>query len=354
MASTLEPVKKRILFVDDDLAILRALKNLLRKERDRWELVFASGGEAALEEVRRQHVDVVVTDMRMPTMDGAALHTQIRLESPATARIMLTGSAEPEAIARALPSLHQLLVKPCDRAKLRSTIERSLDATSSGGTTAIGSIDRLPSPARTVNALARVLDTPSATSADAVAIISADPAMSAKVLQLACSEFFTSTGTATSIERAVSLIGLDRLRQLSAASQIFELVGAESVAPWIEVLQTRAVAGARRARLATPDHDLAELVYVAALLRYVGRSMLAMEEPVYREALTGGLSGRELDELEREQFGGIPQAELGAWLLGLWGLPLEITELVRCQAHPDRAPVALRALAEVLHRACAE
>ncbi|HEY5936460.1 MAG TPA: HDOD domain-containing protein [Kofleriaceae bacterium] len=354
MSSTSEPVKKRILFVDDDQAILRAIKNLLRKERDRWDLVFASGGEAALEEVRRQHVDVVVTDMRMPAMDGATLLTHIRRESPATARIMLTGSAEPEAIARALPALHQLLVKPCDRAKLRSTIERSLDATGSGSNTAIGSIDRLPSPARTVNALARVLGTASATPADAVAIISADPAMAAKVLQLACSEFFTSSGTASSIGRAVSMIGLDRLRQLSAASQIFELVGAESVAPWIEVLQTRSVAGALRARLAIDDRERAELVYAAALLRFVGRSMLAMEDPVYREALAAGLSERELQGLELERFGGITQAELGAWLLGLWGLPLEITELVRCQSRPELAPHELRAFAEILHRACEE
>ena len=345
-------MKKRILFVDDDQAILRAMKNLLRKERHRWELVFAEDGQTALDEVRRQHVDVVVTDMRMPAMDGADLLTRIREESPTTARIMLTGSAEPEAIVRALPALHQLLVKPCDRARLQATIERSLDATGSGSCTAIGSIDRLPSPARTVSALGLLLDTPTATTSEVTAIISSDPAMSAKVLQLACSEFFASPGTVTSIASAVEMMGLDRLRQLRLASQIFELVGAEAVSPWLETLQTKSLANAIAARLSVTDPALADQLYAAALFRYVGRAMLAMEEPVYREALALGCPEHELEELELERFGGVTQAELGAWLLGLWGLPLAITELVRFHARPQLAPLELRAQAEILHRSC--
>jgi HD-like signal output (HDOD) protein/CheY-like chemotaxis protein len=347
-----ELVKKRILFVDDDQAILRAMKNLLRKECHRWDLVFAEDGQTALDEVRRQHIDVVVTDMRMPVMDGADLLTLIRQESPTTARIMLTGSAEPEAIARALPALHQLLVKPCDRAKLQATIERSLDATSSGSHTAIGSIDRLPSPARTVSALGLLLDNPAATASEVAAVVSSDPAMAAKVLQLASSEFFASVGTVTSIASAVEIMGLDRLRQLRLASQMFELVGAEAVSPWLETLQTRSLAGAISARLAVTDPALADRLYAAALLRYVGRAMLAMEDPAYREALVLGLSERALEELELERFGGITQAELGAWLLGLWGLPLAITELVRYQARPQLAPVELRAHVEILQRCC--
>ncbi len=64
---------KRVLFVDDDASILDALRNLLRKQRNEWDMVFALGGSEALAELSKAPFDVVVTDMRMPGMDGAAL-----------------------------------------------------------------------------------------------------------------------------------------------------------------------------------------------------------------------------------------------------------------------------------------
>ncbi|HMG23584.1 MAG TPA: response regulator, partial [Kofleriaceae bacterium] len=120
-------VKKRILFVDDEPAILAGLQNLLYKDRKRWDMVFALGGQLALDEIRKESFDIVVSDMRMPGVDGATLLNTVKDECPATVRIMLSGHADREAIVRALPALHQLLSKPCDAATLRGAIERSLD-----------------------------------------------------------------------------------------------------------------------------------------------------------------------------------------------------------------------------------
>jgi DNA-binding NtrC family response regulator len=119
-------VRKRILFVDDEPAILTSLQNLLHRDRKRWDLVFALGGEAGLDEIRKRPFDVVVSDMRMPGVDGAALLTVVQNESPATVRIVLSGYSDPDAISR-LPALHQLLTKPCDAKTLRGAIERGLD-----------------------------------------------------------------------------------------------------------------------------------------------------------------------------------------------------------------------------------
>ena len=119
--------KKRILFVDDEPAILSGLQNMLYKDRRRWDMVFVKSGAGALAELRAKPFDVVVTDMRMPGMDGAELLSQVKDEFPATVRIMLSGYAERDAIVRALPALHQLLAKPCDSDILRATIERIVD-----------------------------------------------------------------------------------------------------------------------------------------------------------------------------------------------------------------------------------
>lgn len=113
---------KRILFVDDDTALLAGLQNVLHRERRRWQMVFACSGEAALEEIRKQPFDVVISDMRMPHIDGAALFQILRNESPSTGRILLSGS-DCEAM---LGEIDELLAKPCSASVLRAAIERAL------------------------------------------------------------------------------------------------------------------------------------------------------------------------------------------------------------------------------------
>src|SRR5262250_288397 len=104
---------RRILFVDDDPQLLSGLGKALRKHRHRWTMVFADSGDAALAEIHRATFDVVVSDMRMPVMDGAELLAQIRDRDPSTIRMILSGFSERNAIVRAQPVAHQFFNKPC-------------------------------------------------------------------------------------------------------------------------------------------------------------------------------------------------------------------------------------------------
>src|SRR5438034_11764089 len=100
---------KNVLFVDDEPLVLDSLKNLLRKHRHKWEMSFAVGAAAALEEMTRCSFDVVVSDMRMPGMDGATMLGKVKSLYPGTARIILSGYGDPEMILHALPVSHQYL-----------------------------------------------------------------------------------------------------------------------------------------------------------------------------------------------------------------------------------------------------
>jgi len=112
----------RIMFVDDDVALLEGLKTVLHRDRKRWDMVFASSGQAALQHIQNQTFDVVVSDMRMPDVDGAMLFRILRAEAPKTVRIMLSGSD----CESALEDIHELLPKPCGASVLRAAIERAL------------------------------------------------------------------------------------------------------------------------------------------------------------------------------------------------------------------------------------
>jgi YesN/AraC family two-component response regulator len=104
---------KRILFVDDESRVLDGLRRMLYAQRQRWEMEFALGGEAALEACEKGAFDVVVSDMRMPGMDGATLLGHIRDRYPSSARVILSGFSEAaqdcrndRTVALALDYLH--------------------------------------------------------------------------------------------------------------------------------------------------------------------------------------------------------------------------------------------------------
>ncbi len=116
-------IKKRILFVDDDPSLLAGLQNVLHRDRKRWDMTFALGGEVALEHIGTTWFDIVVSDMRMPVIDGAAVLAIVKRRAPDTLRVMLSGSAC-ESVA---PDVDELLVKPCSAMTLRATLERLLE-----------------------------------------------------------------------------------------------------------------------------------------------------------------------------------------------------------------------------------
>ena len=168
---------KRILFVDDEVKLLDGLRRMLRATRKDWDVSFAGSGAEALALMDANPVDVVVTDMRMPGMDGAALLEQVSERHPAAIRIVLSGHFDVEAGLRAIPVAHQFLAKPCDPEILKAAIERasqlSFTAPDAATCRAIGAIGALPSPSQTCILLTEAARDPN-TSLDEVTRIVGD------------------------------------------------------------------------------------------------------------------------------------------------------------------------------------
>lgn len=125
--------RARILIVDDEPQMLRALRSVFGRDRTRWDLVFAEGGRSALAELHRGAFDLVVSDMRMPDVDGVALLEAVRHDSPRTVRLMMSGAIDFDDADVARGLAHELLGKPCPPSRLRETIERWLARTLMAG-----------------------------------------------------------------------------------------------------------------------------------------------------------------------------------------------------------------------------
>jgi HD-like signal output (HDOD) protein len=337
---------KRILFVDDESKILDGIRRMLHADRERWDMQFAMGGEAALQACEAGSFDVVVYDMRMPGMDGATLLGHVRDRFPSTARIVLSGYSDGGLSTRAVPVAHRFLAKPCNGAELQATIERVCilqDLLSSAELRrVIGTVGELPSLSSTYTALLESVKDPNASIVQVAEIIEHDMGMSAKVLQLVNSAFFGLAQTVTTVQRAASFLGMETIKNLALASETFRVFAPDSRIPQsiCETIQRRAHRTAAIASaLPVVPKSSRDVTVVSALLHDVGSLILASKMPDQFCSVLARAAERGCEDFEvEEELLGISHAEIGAYLLGLWGFPNLAVEAIAHHHRPTRIP----------------
>jgi HD-like signal output (HDOD) protein len=336
---------KRILFVDDESRVLDGLRRMMYAERRRWEMEFALGGDAALLACENEPFDVVISDMRMPGMDGATLLGHIRDRYPGSARVILSGYSEPALATRAVSVAHRFLAKPCSAPELRSIIERLCALQdllyAPELRKIVGAIGQVPSLSITYTSLTEAVRNPDA-SVDRVAeIIEQDVGMSAKVLQLVNSAFFGLAQRVTTLQAAVGYLGMETIKNLALASEAFRVFMPHPKIPLseCEAIQRHAHRSAAIAAMLPLEPAQRDSTVVAALLHDVGSLVLAATMPdAFCEARAlAGKRGCKVFEAEEELLG-TSHAEIGAYLLGLWGLPNIAVEAIAHHHRPGRVP----------------
>jgi HD-like signal output (HDOD) protein len=334
---------KRVLFVDDEPKILDGLRRMLRPQRLVWDMAFAAGGEEALAMLEDRSFDVIVSDMRMPGMDGAALLKVVFDKYPNVLRIVLSGYTELESSYRAVPFAHQFLLKPCDTEMLISTIERGtrLADTLHNESMAkiVGALGELPSAPRTYTELRLALSDSEAPVDRIVKIVEKDVAITAKLLQLVNSAFFGTVRTVVDVKTAVMYLGVKTLHDLVLSVEIGRAFDAKRRVEGFSIDQfqrhsnlTASIAVRISEAADFPAHTVA-----AALLHDAGKLVLADRAPenFARAISLAGREGRPLFSVE-EELSGVSHAEVGAYLLSLWGLPYPVVEAVAHHHHPER------------------
>ncbi len=337
---------KRVLFVDDEPNVLDGLRRMLRPLRSEWDMAFAPDGPTALTMMAEQPFDVVVTDMRMPGMDGAEVLTQVMERWPSAVRIVLSGQSDTETILRSVGPTHQFLAKPCDAETLRDTVQRACALRELLAdqllTEVAAEIDSLPSLPTLYLRIVEAVRHPDTSVAEVGRLIAGDLGMSAKVLQLVNSAFFGIRRHVASPQQAVALLGLDTIRALVLHGQVFKQFPRSVLKRFsLQALEHHCItvgAYARRlAQLESAPQRVVDNAFMAGLLHDVGKLLLAANLPdVYEEAMRlCDEEGCTPLEAEREVFGA-SHAEVGAYLLGLWGLADPIVEAVAFHHQPGR------------------
>lgn len=340
--------KKHILFVDDEENILEGLRRMLRVMRNEWEMDFANDGEEALKMMAEHPFDVIVSDMRMPGIDGVQLLTEVKSLYPHMIRIVLSGHSDREMILRSVGPTHQYLSKPCDSEILKSTVVRACALRDllhdPSLQQLVSQLDTLPSLPGLYQEIMAELISPDCSMQNVGKIIEKDVSMTLKILQIVNSAFFGMPRHVSSPAEAATLLGLDVIRSLVLTLQVFSSYDQKDVKHFqIDRLQnhslTTAVYAKQIAKAEKLDDKQVDETFLAGLLHDIGRLILVSNLPGRYEKVIEKVSkdGLSSNEAEMEVFG-TSHAAVGGYLVGLWGLPDPILEAIYFHHDPLDGP----------------
>jgi HD-like signal output (HDOD) protein/CheY-like chemotaxis protein len=338
----------RLIFVDDEPLVLQGLRRSLHGMRAEWSMEFANGGAEALRLMEEEPFDVVVTDMRMPEIDGAQLMQEVKARCPRTIRLVLSGQSSQEALLRSIAPSHQFLSKPCNIDELKERITKAFVLRalleSSNIKAVISGLATIPSLPAIYDQVVKELQARDPSVTKIAAIISRDAGMTAKILQLANSALLGVRRQISNPAQAVSLIGIDMIRALVISVHIFSQFDQQQVQEldipqlWKHSLATASAARAI-SELERCTKDMMDVCFTAGLLHDIGKLVLIGNLPEKYKAATARVvrDNVPLLEAERECLE-CTHAEVGAYLMGIWGLPHAIVEAAAWHHLPSVAP----------------
>ncbi|MCF7707350.1 MAG: HDOD domain-containing protein [Verrucomicrobia bacterium] len=353
--------KTKILFVDDDADVLNVLGLMFQTLEDNWDVSLAGSGREALEILDTKPIDVVVSDMVMPGMNGAQLLNHVMKRHPNTIRIILSGYADMDLVLRCVGVTHQYLSKPFDLKVLLTTIKRieHLNSLLNGGEIRVlaSKLSHLPTIPKIYNEIVHALESPECPIDHIGKIIKKDPSLSSKILQILNSAFFGAPRESSNIMEAVQTLGLTQIRTLALTVPIFSAFDEETMRMfkldilWEHSLKTGCLARKIMANEGA-NQITVEQAFTAGLLHDVGKLIFAQNVPnIYYHTLKSAATNHlTMEKAENNDFH-ISHAEAGAYLLGIWGLPMPIVEAVAFHHRPSNVSETVLSPLTAVHAA---
>lgn len=354
---------RTIVLVDDDPNMGERLCRLLKPLESEWNMISVQSGQEALITLAAQRCDVIMTDMRMPGKDGVQLLEEVKTGYPHVVRVLLTEPSDQAAVLRSAGSAHQCLPKSSPLNAFQSTVTRACAIQELLRNEVllklVSGMHTLPSLPTLYREVMQELQSPDASIEKIGQIISKDPGMLTKMLQVVNSPFYGLPRRISSATQAVALLGLETIKSLVLSMKVFSQFESSAQTFFsLDILWNHGMITGRYARMiakgqGAETRDM-EDAFTAGLLHDVGLLVLATNVPdQYTETLA--LMNQGIAEWEAErQVLGATHAEVGGYMLGTWGLSDPIVEAVAFHHDPGRStghtfsPLAAVHIANVL------
>jgi putative nucleotidyltransferase with HDIG domain len=334
---------RKILFVDNDAKEIKRLKKMLRPIRHEWEMEFAVNGEEALGFMAKFPFDVIVSDMHLPGISGVELLDTVMERHPETVRIIHSEHSDRKMVLQSARPAHQFLMKPCNAETMKCTIERVCKLQdllrSETLRKIVTGIKDLPSLPRLYGLIINEMQLSASSLKKVGHIISQDVSMSAKILQLVN---FGLPQKIVDPQQATVYLGIDKLKALVLSIHVFSSFAedAELCGFSIADVQKHSMMVARLAqdiaRAETDDGKVVEEAMIAGMLHDIGKLILLKVPRQYKKVMDI-IEKNGCDFVEAEYIVmKTSHAELGAYLLGLWGIPDNVVEAVAFHHNPSK------------------
>ena len=327
--------------------VLKGLQRSLRKMRAEWEMTFTSSSKEALDILGSGSYDVIVSDLRMPQMDGAQLLAEVKSKHPQVVRIILSGQVEQETTFKSVQVAHQSISKPCDVDILKHTLSKLFALRNLLEDESIKRIvsqtETLPSLPAVYTEVINELQSPDPSVQKVGEIISSDLAMTAKILQVVNSAFFGLVRKISNPKEAVMLLGTETIKALVLSVKIFSEFNQKKFV-WFnfDELFNHSMSVSMFAQTISKKEDLDQSLVnnslMAGMFHDLGKLILVTNfQKPYQKVLTeAGETQQNLWDLENERFG-TSHAEIGAYLMGLWGLEYPVIEAIAFHHCPGKS-----------------
>ncbi len=338
-------MKLALLFVDDEQYILKALKRSFRSMSRQWTMEFATSARQALAILIKGKIDVVVSEIRLPDMDGRKFLEAVKKVRPGSVRIVMSGYADKDLLVKSIDLAHQLIAKPCDDEDLKAAIQRAVMIRNMleayGLKDIVVRMNRLPGLPSLYTEIDAALKKDDTDVDDIADIVARDVGVTAKILKLVNSSFFGLPQHVTSLSKAIGMLGMDTVQAMALSACTVEQLcsrttGLSARQIWEHGFLTANFARTI-ARQEKMERDLTDDTFMAGLMHDIGQMVVAVNLPEkWKNARQlAQKEGLEM-HLAEERVLGADHAVIGAYLLGLWGLPEPVVQAVCHHHHPEQ------------------
>ncbi len=336
----------KVIFVDDDLAMLESTKRLFF-DMDEWDMEFYESGAEVVKRIKEEFIDIVVSDMRMPEMNGAELLDIVKNLSPGTIRIILSGYSDKEMILKTVYSADQFIAKPCKPETLKKAITRTrmtIENVSPEAMKEIGKITRkIPTLPDIYIELEKRVKKDTCSMKDIACLIKKDIGITAKIFQVVNSAFFGHSVRINNIEMAVSHLGIETLQSILLAEKIFRTFSKKDISDFdiVEIYQHCFLVSmlSKKITSSLTDNDhLINISSIAGMLHDIGKLLLIKNKRDYYFSLFKQAKTENVPLIVKEkELLGFTHADIGSYLAKRWGLDEEIYHALLYHHNPHHA-----------------